>query len=104
MKLSELKAFDAADYLQDEEACRAYLSEILKEGDTDLFFSALGDVAKARGMAEIAKKTGLGRESLYKAFATGKSPKFETVQKVTAALGMHLSLDAVSDRSLGSSK
>lgn len=57
-----------------------YLSEILKQGDTELFLSALGDVAKARGMAEIAAKSGLGRESLYKAFAAGRKPQFETVK------------------------
>ena len=67
-----------------------YLSEILKQGDTELFLSALGDVAKARGMAEIAAKSGLGRESLYKAFAAGRKPQFETVHKVIKALDMNL--------------
>lgn len=89
-KISELEAFDAADYLGGEEARGVYLSEILKQGDTALFLSALGDVAKARGMAEIAAKSGLGRESLYKAFAAGRKPQFETVHKVIKALEMHL--------------
>ena len=89
-KISELEAFDAADYLGGKEARRVYLSEILKQGDTELFLSALGDVAKARGMAEIAAKSGLDRESLYKAFAAGRKPQFETVHKVIKALDMNL--------------
>ena len=67
-----------------------YLSEILKEGDTELFLSALGDMARARGMAEIAAKSGLGRESLYKAFAADRKPRFEKVHKVIKALEMNL--------------
>lgn len=89
-KISELEAFDAADYLGSEEARGVYLSAILKQGDTALFLSALGDVARARGMAEIAAKSGLGRESLYKAFAAGRKPQFETVHKVIKALDMNL--------------
>ena len=73
-KISHLEAFDAADYLDGEEARGVYLSAILKQGDTALFLSALGDVAKARGMTEIAVKSGLGRESLYRAFAAGRTP------------------------------
>lgn len=91
-KISELKEFDPAEHLHGEEAYSAYLSEILKEGDPELFLSALGDVAKARGMAQIAEETGMNRESLYKAFAKGKKPQFETVMKVAGALGMELTV------------
>ena len=85
--ISDLKEFDAADYLDSEEACRVYLSEILKEGDTELFLNALGDVARARGIAGIAAKSGLGGESLCKAFAAGKKPQFKTVYRVNRAPG-----------------
>jgi probable addiction module antidote protein len=72
--------FDAASYLDSEEMI----------ADTDLLLSAIGDVAKARGMAQIARDTGLGRESLYKAFATGAKPRFDTVLKVLRALGVEM--------------
>lgn len=89
-KVSELQDFDPAEYLTDDEACRVYLNEILNEGDLDLFISALGDVAKAKGMTKIAEESGLGRESLYKALAAGKKPQFETVFKVARAAGLKL--------------
>ena len=94
-KISELEEFDPAKHLHGEEAYSIYLSEILKEGDTELFLSALGDVAKARGMAQIAKDTGMSRESLYKAFGKGKKPQFETVMKVSKALGMEINFSPV---------
>ncbi|EED36731.1 putative addiction module antidote protein [Luminiphilus syltensis NOR5-1B] len=89
-RISDLPVFDAAEHLDTEEAQRAYLSAILEEGDTELFLQALGDVAKAKGMSEIAEKSGLGRESLYKAFAPGKKPQFETVFKVARAAGLEI--------------
>jgi len=91
-KISELEEFDAADYLDNEEAVGAYLSEMLKEGSSELFLHALGTVAKARGMAQISEQTGMSRESLYKAFGKGKKPQFETVLKVSKALGMDVNL------------
>lgn len=89
-KIENLEEFDAARYLDSDEACSVYLSEILKEGNTELFLDALGTVAKARGMTQIAEATGMSRESLYKAFGKGKKPQFETVMKVSRALGMEL--------------
>lgn len=90
-KIEELEEFDSANHLHNDEACSLYLSEILKEGNTELFLDALGTVAKAQGMTQIAEATGMSRESLYKAFGKGKKPQFETVMKVSRALGMELS-------------
>ena len=82
--------FDASKYLDSEEMIAEYLNQALASGDTDLLLSAIGDVAKARGMAQIARDTGLGRESLYKAFSTGAKPRFDTVLKVLRALGVQM--------------
>ena len=85
--------FDVADYLDSEEMIAEYLSAILEENDPDLFIKALGDVAKARGMTHIAKETGLGRESLYKALRSGSNLRYQTVQKVLKALGIKLTAE-----------
>ena len=86
----KLLPFDAARYLGDDEAVAEYVSAVLETGDADLLLMALGDVARARGMAKVAKDTGLGRESLYKALAPGAKPRFDTVLKVARALGVRL--------------
>lgn len=85
--------FDVADYLDSEEMIAEYLAAILDEGDPDLFIRALGDVARARGMTQIAKETGLGRESLYKALRSGSNLRYDTVQKVLKALGVRLTTE-----------
>lgn len=85
-----LKPFDVAEYLNDEETIQAYLMEVLKEGNQDEFLEALSDVARARGMTELAKQTGLGRESLYKTLSKGSKPRFETIQKILAAFNLEL--------------
>lgn len=90
VKVSELKRFDIADYLDSDEAIAEYLSVVLEDNDPDLLIAALGDIAKARGMAQIAKETGLGRESLYKALREGASPRFDTIIRVLSALGVKL--------------
>ena len=82
--------FDASKYLDSTEMIAEYLNQALASGDTDLLLSAIGDVAKARGMAQIARDTGLGRESLYKVFAVGAKPRFDTVLKVLRALGVEI--------------
>lgn len=87
----KLLPFDAARYLTDDEAIAEYLTAILDTDDPDLLLVALGDVARARGMAQVAKAAGLGRESLYKALAPGAKPRFDTVLKVARALGVKLS-------------
>jgi probable addiction module antidote protein len=86
---SKLLAFDAARYLTDDAAVAEYVTAVLETGDPDLLLLALGDIARARGMAQVAKDAGLGRESLYKALAPGAKPRFDTVMKVAHALGVH---------------
>ena len=86
----KLVPFDAAKYLTDEDAIAEYMSAVLEEDDMDLLLLALGDVARARGMSLVAKETGLGRESLYKALAPGAKPRFDTVVRVARALGVRL--------------
>ena len=86
------KKFDVSDYLNDEETIAAYLNAIMEENNQDLLLGAIGDIAKARGMKQIAQKTGLGRESLYKALAPGAKPRFETIIGVLKALDVNLML------------
>jgi probable addiction module antidote protein len=84
--------FDAADYLDSDATIAEYLTAAAEDPNTDVFLAALGDVAKARGMARIAKETGLGRESLYKALSAGAHPRFETVNAVLHALGVKFAI------------
>jgi probable addiction module antidote protein len=89
----EFRAFDAADYLRDEQMMADYLGVAAADPNPDVFLAALSDVAKARGMSEIAKASGLGRESLYKALAPGAKPRYETIAKVIAALGGKITVE-----------
>lgn len=91
----KLLPFDAARYLSDDEAIAEYMTAVLETDDPDLLLAALGDIARARGMAQVAKDAGLGRESLYKALAPGAKPRFDTVLKVARALGVRLSAHVV---------
>ncbi len=86
----KLIPFDAADYLDNEEAISEYLTAVIEADDPDLLLAAIGDIAKARGMSQIARDAGLGRESLYKALTPGAKPRFDTVVKVLKALGVKL--------------
>ncbi len=79
-------SFDAADYLNNEEVIAEYLSAVAQDDNSDVLLKALSDVAKARGMAQVAKDAGLGRESLYKALSPGAKPRFETIASVMKAL------------------
>jgi len=90
MTKNKLTNFDIADYLDSKEAIAEYLSQVLEDGDTDELLVALGHIARAKGMTEISRKTGLGRESLYKTFQKGTKPKFETIVKVLDAFGVKL--------------
>ncbi len=90
IKLATLPTFDVADYLEDDATIAEYLSAVIEENDPGLLAAALGDVAKARGMTDIAQASGLAREALYKALRPGAHPRFETVQRVCAALGLRL--------------
>ena len=84
----KLLAFDAARYLTDDAAIAEYMTAVLETENTDLLLLALSDVARAKGMAQVAKDAGLGRESLYKALAPGAMPRLDTILKVARALGV----------------
>ena len=88
--MTRFTPFDAADYLDSEEVIAAYLSAALDDDNPDLFLVAIKDIARARGMTQLAKDTGLGRESLYKALAPGAKPRYDTILKVVRALGVTL--------------
>ena len=88
-------AFDAADYLNDEETIAAYLTAALEDPNPDVFLAAVRDVARARGMAQHAKDAGLGRESLYKALTPGAKPRYDTMLKLLHALGVKISATPV---------
>ena len=88
--MSNLTTFDVSQYLDSKEMIAEYLSQVLADGDTDELLEAIGTIAKARGMSQIAKDTGLGRESLYKTFQDGSKPRFETVMKVLNSFGIKL--------------
>jgi probable addiction module antidote protein len=90
IKISEIPAFDAAEYLTSDEEVAAYLTTILEENDAALLAAALGDIARARGMTQVAKDSGITREALYKALRPGSAPRFDTVSRVCAALGVRL--------------
>ena len=87
--------FDSAEYLGSDEAVSAYLEEALETGDPAFIAQALGTVARARGMSQIAKETGLSRESLYKALSPEGNPEFSTVMRVMRALGLRLCVAAM---------
>lgn len=91
----KLVAFDAARYLTDDAAIAEYMTAALEENDPDLLLLALADVARAKGMAQVAKDAGLGRESLYKALSPGAKPRLETVMKVARALGVKFTAQPV---------
>ena len=97
-KRLELAAFDASDYLDSEEVIAEYLAVALQDPDPDAFLVAVSDVAKARGMTEVAANAGLGRESLYKALRPGAHPRFDTIRRLLIALGVRLEVVATAQR------
>jgi probable addiction module antidote protein len=88
----ELKPFDPADYLDDDEVIAEYLTAAAESDDPTRFISALSDVARARGIARVAETSGLGRESLYKALAPGAHPRHETIARVIRSLGLRMTI------------
>ncbi len=92
--MSKLKTrtFDAANYLTSEEEMAEYLTVVMEEGDSALLAAALGDIAKARGMTQLARDTGLSRESLYKSLSGERAPSSDTLFKVIRALGFELNI------------
>jgi probable addiction module antidote protein len=86
----DLPEVDAAPHLDSEAAVAAYLTDVIDAYDTSLLAAALGDIAWARGMAEIARSAGITREAPYKALRPESAPRFDTVRRVCAALGVRL--------------
>jgi probable addiction module antidote protein len=90
MTKATARLWDPAEHLQSDEDMAAYLEGALEEGDAALFAAALGDIARAKGMSQLARETGLGRESLYKALSPTGNPEFATILRVVGALGLQL--------------
>ena len=90
MPKTKTRVWHPAEHLVTEEDIAAYLEAALQEGDAALIAAALGDIARAKGMSQIARDAGLGRESLYKALSAEGNPEFATIMKVIAALGLQL--------------
>lgn len=90
MSMSSTRPWDAAEHLHSEADMVAYLEAAFEEGDPVLIAAALGDIARARGMTQVARDAGLGRESLYKALSAEGHPEFATIMKVLGALGLRL--------------
>ncbi len=91
MATTKTTLWDPAEHLGAEEAQTAYLDAAMEDGDPSVITAALGDIARARGMSDMARVTGLSRESLYKALSQDGNPEFATVLKVIKALGLRLS-------------
>jgi probable addiction module antidote protein len=92
VRIADLPEFDFAEHLRSDEDIAEYLRLVLEEGDADEWAHALGLVARARGMTQIAEASGLAREALYRALRPGARPRFDTVARVCAALGLHLTI------------
>jgi probable addiction module antidote protein len=90
IKVSDLPDFDLAEYLRDENDIAAYLTMVIEDGDMSELSHALGVAARAKGMTEVARKSGLTREALYKALRRNANPRFDTINKVCNALGVKL--------------
>ena len=90
VSVAGLQEFDPAQFLDSPEAVAAYLTSMMEEGDPAQIAAALGDIARARGMSQIAEDSGIAREALYKALRPGSQPRFETIAKVCGALGVKL--------------
>jgi probable addiction module antidote protein len=91
-KIADLPDFDVADYLKSDEEIAQYLNVVLEDGDPALLAATIGDVARARGMTQLAKDTGLSRESLYKSLSGQRAPNSDTLFKVLKALGFKLTV------------
>jgi probable addiction module antidote protein len=92
MKKDKIKTtkWDPVDYLKTDEDMANYLEAAIEDNDPALISAALGDIARAKGMSQVARKAGLGRESLYKALSPNGNPEFATILKVVKALGLRL--------------
>jgi len=90
ISVADLPIFDITEHLDSEQAIAEYITIVLEENDPSALADALGVAARARGMTEIAKQSGLTREALYKALRADAQPRFETISRVCAALGVRL--------------
>ena len=97
-KKSKTFPYDSAEYLDSTEAIKAYMEEALETDDPAFIAKALGTIARARGMSQIARRAGLSRESLYKALSTEGNPEFGTIIRVMHALGLKFSITATHAR------
>ena len=97
MGKTKTSKYDVAEHLRTPEEMAAYLEACMEEADGDATFiaKALGDIARAKGMSQVAREAGLSRESLYKALSGGRAPTFDTILKVINALGLKLHAEAV---------
>ena len=95
MSQAKTKPFDPAEYLDDGESIAAYMSEALETEDPAFVADALGVVARARGMSEVAREAGVSRESLYRSLSTDGNPEFATVLRVIRAMGLRLSVTPI---------
>ena len=95
VRIADLPEFDFSEHLDSEQAMAEYLTVVLEENDPSLLAAALGDIARARGMSEIAKASGITREALYKALRPDAQPRFDTISRVCTALGVKLVAQAV---------
>ena len=95
ISIADLPEFDMAEHLDSEQAIAEYLTVVLEENDPGALADALGSIAKARGMSEIAKGSGITREALYRALRPNAQPRFDTINRVCAALGVRLVAQAI---------
>ncbi|QEP44760.1 putative addiction module antidote protein [Ectothiorhodospiraceae bacterium BW-2] len=102
MKIADLPEFDMTEHLEDEQAIAEYLTIVLEEDDPALLAAAIGDIARARGMSDIASRSGITREALYKALRPNAKPRFETINRVCHALGVKLVAQANKPQTLDS--
>ena len=100
--MKNITAFDAADYLDNDVVIAEYLNAALEDENPNVFLQAIADVAKARGMTQLARDTGLSRESLYKSLSGERAPSSETLFKVIHAMGFKLSVERLSPLEEGS--
>jgi probable addiction module antidote protein len=91
-KKKQAAKWDASEYLATEDDMAAYLNAALEDGDTSVIAAALGDIARAKGMTQLSKETGITRDGLYKALSPTGNPSFDTVQKVVKAFGLKLDI------------
>lgn len=95
MMITKTKAFDVAEFLEDEETIAEYLNMALEDPNPEMLLLAVRNIARARGMTQLARDTGFGRESLYKALSEGAKPRYDTILKVVRALGVKLHAEPV---------